>query len=464
MTTTAPQNRLLLRDGFLSPMTRPVDSSKVNRELVDHIVDRKGEIDDLRKDWSESLPDSYGPIQLSARQRRKLQKLCLLLRNRRIVCGYELIDEKLQEKLAARDQNTPPLTWLTVGKWTAKAIGDLVNNEIFIPHKEKQLRWILRYFLVKFFSARIPPMGRILVTGNRVIFAQVGNLMIELLGIEFNGSYQLTYPDFVYHHGSRLQYAIESATSHAMRDPLSDSMLRAAHAYYRAMADSADRATWILVGNLHLAAYEQHVAQLFIDKSLSLRPRRAVRHLYKNPLAKFSWHKAVADTSWPHDLGLEGYFVGRLLDVVAATFATRYILSFPVGISRTRPRRREKDGEVFAPAYPFEKVDLRTDVRDYVHSLESPNGPATEASKSLKSIWSALDYAFGDAQRTPVRDWRSYPYRISYIANLFVVASQSKPYREEFLKPVLMKEDRDQFLSGKLPSGFGVRLKPGQHE
>jgi len=64
-----------------------------------------------------------------------------------------------------------------------------------------------------------------------------------------------------------------------------------------------------------------------------------------------------------------------------------------------------------------------------VYELARSGSPAAE---SLKEVWSALDYAYGAAHRTRVRDWRNYPYRVSYIANLLsyvsrkVIASISK--------------------------------------
>jgi hypothetical protein len=229
-------------------------------------------------------------------------------------------------------------------------------------------------------------------------------------------------------------------------------MLRAAYAYYRAMDAADDPGTWILVANLHLAAYEQHIAELFVHKSMSFRPRSAVKALFKDPPDP-RLRSADPDGS-PMDMGLEGLTIMRIFNVLAATFATRFILSFPVGISgSTQPR---KDGEVLAPAYPFDKAGFSAAVEKYVYELERSGSPAAE---SLKEVWSALDYAYGAAHRTRVRDWRNYPYRVSYIANLFVIC-QSESYREVFQRPVLDK--MEEFLSGNLPSELGVKLNRKQ--
>jgi hypothetical protein len=60
-----------------------------------------------------------------------------------------------------------------------------------------------------------------------------------------------------------------------------------------------------------------------------------------------------------------------------------------------------------------------------------------------------------------VRDWRHFPYRVNYIANLFVI-SRSKAYRAIFQRPVLDVADMRQFLSGELPARLGVKLSPAQ--
>jgi hypothetical protein len=121
----------------------------------------------------------------------------------------------------------------------------------------------------------------------------------------------------------------------------------------------------------------------------------------------------------------------------------------------TPPR---KDGKVLAPAYPFDKAGFSEAVERYVYELASSGSPAAE---SLKEVWSALDYAYGAAHRTRVRDWRNYPYRVSYIANLFVIC-QLESYREVFQRPVLDEVDMEEFLSGNLPSGLGVKLNRTQ--
>ena len=56
-------------------------------------------------------------------------------------------------------------------------------------------------------------------------------------------------------------------------------MLRALHCYYRAIDSTSDveRAKWVLTGNLHLAAYEQRVAQTFVDVGLAVDPGRGLR-------------------------------------------------------------------------------------------------------------------------------------------------------------------------------------------
>jgi hypothetical protein len=458
ITTIRPQ----LRNGRLSPRACPVespDSPNVDLNLVNDIFDDSNAITDLRKDWSSCPPEWYKGIDLSPRDLRKLQNLSLLLRNRRIVCGYELLDRELRSKLSLHIPDGVPPTWLTVGKWTAKAIGDLLDEKIFLTHKDRPVRTVVRYFLVHLFRARVMPMCRILVMGNRVIFAQVGGLITEWLSIiKFEWNYHRSYPQFVLEYGERLHRAAAGASAgRVIRDPLSDSMLRAAYAYYRAMDAAGDPGTWILVGNLYLAAYEQHIAQLFVEKSMSFRPRSAVKHLFNPPRSNPNWHEAAAD-SWPMDMGLEGWTIARMVNVMAATFATRFILSFPVGISGSTPPRREKEGKILAPAYPFDKVQLSAAVDRYVHSPADSGSPAAE---SLKEVWSALDYAYGDADRTPVRDWRNFPYRVSYIANLFVIC-QSENYREIFQKPVLCEADMKEFLRGELPCRLGVRLNRKQ--
>jgi hypothetical protein len=457
MTELITSVRPLLRKGHLSPRACQVDVSSVNAKMVSDIFDENHAITDLRRDWSSSPPRWYKHIDLSPHQLRRLQDFSLLLRNRRIVCGYELLDGELRAKISPNSPEAVAPTWLTVGKWTAKVIGDLIDDKIFVTHQERPIRMLVRYVLVHLFRARIMPMCRILVMGNRVIFAQVGSLIAEWLDLDFGGDYRQPYPIFVALYGAKLRSAADKTVGHMIRDPLSDSMLQAAYAYYRAIGSSDDRDTWILIGNLYLAAYEQHIAQLFIEKSLSFRPRHAVKQLFRHPRSNASWHEAAAD-SWPLDMGLEGRLPTRMLNVLAASFATRFILSFPVGISGSEPPRREKEGTILAPAYPFDRVQLSMDVDRYVHSLPDPG---SEAAENLKAVWSALDYAYGDANRTPVRDWRHFSYRVSYIANLFVL-SQSKVYRRIFLKQVLEEADMKEFLDGQLPCRLGVRLNREQ--
>jgi hypothetical protein len=450
-----PRIELQLRKRRLSPKGRPVHSLNVNGELVNDIMDNSSAMTDLRTDWSSLTPESFGGVKLSSHDRRKLQNLSLLLRNRRIVCGYQLLDNALRERLSPGNPGAVPPTWLTVGKWTARAIGDLLDDKIALTRRERQYRMAVRYLLTSLFRARVMPMGRILVTGNRVIFAQVGGLIAELLSIDFQQDYHRCYPQFLLEYEDRLRRAVQATAGRVIRDPLSDSMLRAAYAYYRAMDAADDPDTWILVANLHLAAYEQHIAELFVHKSMSFRPRSAVKALFKNPRSDPRLHLADPD-SLPMDMGLEGLTIMRIFNVLAAAFATRFILSFPVGLSgQTQPR---KDGEVLAPAYPFDKAGFSAAVEKYVYELTSSGSPAA---KSLEEVWTALDYAYGAAHRTRVRDWRNYPYRVSYIANLFVIC-QSESYREVFQRPVLDKTEMKEFLSGNLPPKLGVKLNRKQ--
>jgi hypothetical protein len=457
MNETVATIKLQLRKHRLSPKACQANSSNVNSRLINDILDHSNEITDLRRDWSSLGPERFGGVVLSSHDRRKLQNLSLLLRNRRIVCGYELLDNALRKKLSPDNPNAIPPTWLTVGKWTARAIGDLLDDKIPLTHKERQIRMAVRYLLVHLARARVMPMCRILVMGNRVIFAQVGGLIAELLTIDFEQNYNRSYPQFLLCYENRLHNAIQDAAGPAIRDPLSDSMLRAAYAYYRAMDAADDPNTWILVGNLQLAAYEQHIAQFFIERSMSFRPGSAVKALFKDPRSNPDLHIPHADSP-PMDMGLEGWTVARMVNVLAATFATRFILSFPVGISGSTSPLFEKDGKILAPAYPFDKAQLSVALNSYVYKLANPGSQAAE---SLKEVWSALDYAYGAAHRTSVRDWRNYPYRVSYIANLFIIC-QSEGYRDIFQKPVLCKRDMERFLSGNLPARLGVRLNRKQ--
>ena len=425
--------------------------------MVADIFDRQNAETDLRRDWSSRPPRWYRNIGLSGHELRKLQDLSLFLRNRRIVSGYELLDRALRARLSPDSTDAVPPTWLTVGKWTAKVIGDLIGDRIALPDRERTIRMVVRYLLVHLFGSRTIPMSRILVMGNRVIFSQVGSLIAELLNIDFEGDHNLRYPQFVFQYGDQLQGAADETAGHMIRNPLSDSMLRAAHAYYRAMGPSSDQDTWILVGNLYLAAYEQHIAQLFVDKSLSYHPRHVVKQMFKHPGSHASWHKETTGSGLL-DMGLEGLLPGRLLNILAASFATRFILSFRVGNSSSKPSRRNEERMTLAPAYPLDQAQLCIGVDKYVHSLPDPHSYAAER---LKAVWSALDYADGDADRTPVRDWRNFTYRVNYIANLFVI-SQLEPNRRIFLEPVLEEAEMKEFLSGELPRRFGVRLNRKQ--
>jgi hypothetical protein len=453
MTAGNPMGQMSIKGRRLTPIAPPLGWTSVGRTFIDTIYDADHEAADLRRDWEISPPAGYRMLGLSRRKLKKLQTLSMLLRNRRIVCGYQLLDDRLRRRFAQNDLRAVPPTWLTVGKWVAKGIGDLLDDTIPIPHSEERLRRLVRFLLVNLFRSRRMPMGRILVMGNRVIFAQIGRLISELLDLPFGEDYSLDYPEFVLKYGGRLQRSYEEAVRPSARDPLSDSMLRAAHAYYRAMDRSCgqERDSWILVGNLHLGAYEQHIAELFLEKSLSFSPASALRQLFKNPRSSTLFQEEVASI-WTLDMGLEGGILTRILNAVAAAFATRYILSFRIGVSGKRARRSVAS-EVLAPPYEFSKIDLHYAVDKSVYSLlDSP----LESAQSLLSVWSALDYAHGKEDRTLVHDWRQFPYRISYIANLFVI-SQFEPYRSRFLEPVLSQADVQVILQGHLPGKSKIR-------
>jgi hypothetical protein len=118
-----------------------------------------------------------------------LQRRRLFLRNRRVVCGYELLDRTLRERIGSEDPDAVPPTWLTVGKWTALGIGDLLEGRLALPARA---RWVHRaiWLAVSVVSrSRAIPMGRILVMGNREIFAQVASVLTAFLDLKFEHGY-----------------------------------------------------------------------------------------------------------------------------------------------------------------------------------------------------------------------------------------------------------------------------------
>jgi hypothetical protein len=201
-----------------------------------------------------------------------------------------------------------------------------------------------------------------------------------------------------------------------------------------------------MTGNLHFAAYEQRVAQTFVDAGLTAYPARGLRELLQDlPRLDDAQRKLL---NRPLDMLVEDGFGKRVTDLATAAFATRYILALAVG---------PKSEQLFAPADPLELVGPKL-----VSFAKTANrGVAAEAGEALQRIWFALDRANGEPARCRVRDWRNYSARISYIANLFIVAAD-EPQSDLFKAEVFSAEDIRQYLSGRLIGFSGIALNDAQ--
>jgi hypothetical protein len=428
--------------------------------LMSFLVGTDREAADVLEDWEPDLPQRFRSIRLTRAQRAHLQRRRLLLRNRRIVSGYEILDRRLRTKLAGTGPETDvPPTWLTVGKWTARTIGDLIEGDIPVPAKQRTARLLVRWLLRRVAQRRTIPMGRVLVLGNREIFAQVASVLTTFLATEFPHA-GLNFTEFVEEYGDKLiglndpdlpDELLISITA-ATRDPLSDSMLRTMHAYYRAIGapDAVGRGKWVQAGNLHLAAYEQRIAQTFVDLGLTMRPGRALGKLLVG-LSPPQRSDMLKLGQRPLDMLEEGGLLTRLVELVAAAFATRYILAIGVG----RPAGHREPPLVFAPTEPLDL--LAPTMTAYARAIAVDKD--AEAAQSLRRIWVALDRADGVPERCRVRDWRTYSARVSYIANLFAVSATTA----EFADAVFDEEDLRSYLEGRLPRGNEVMLTDDQY-
>lgn len=246
-------NIILIDEGWLVPRALDVTTPhgglpEITMKTVSILVGTDREAVDVLQDWESNVPDHYKPIGLTLKERNKLQRSRLFLRNRRIVSGYELLDRQLRAKLGGGNADAVPPTWLTIGKWTAKTIGDLLYGDIPIPQQRWSLRKPLRFLLRLHSQLRTLAMGRILILGNREIFAQVASALVTFTDTNFCEK-GLNFLDFAGKYGKtllgqnqpniadELPFPISAAT----RDPLSDSMLRALHSYYRAIDASPEQ-------------------------------------------------------------------------------------------------------------------------------------------------------------------------------------------------------------------------------
>jgi hypothetical protein len=456
-----PRANLRLVDGRLVPgafdaigggNTLPL----VDTRLVSILVGTDRESVDVLQDWRTQVPHDWAGIGLSATARRSMQRRRLFLRNRRVVCGYELLDRALRELIGGGDPAKSPPTWLTVGKWTARGIGELLEGRIVLPGNATRTRRTARLVLRPISRWRVVPMGRILVMGNREIFAQVASVLTVFVRLDFSNRYDADFPTFVSRYGNSLLGRFNPAMADELlfpiravvRDPLSDSLLRSLHAYYRAIGavGPADREAWVLIGNLHLAAYEQQIAQTFVDMALSLRPSRVLKDFLDNleDRRADAGDGAKEVKARPLDMVLERKLPARLFDLIAAAFATRFIISIGVGLADHGPAM------VFAPGMPMERVGAEP--------ITQARAASQEALISLQGIWLALDRAQGVPARSIVRDWRNYRARISYIANLFAIADRHPP----FSGPVFTDDEMMNYLRGVLPTQDGVALTDSQ--
>jgi hypothetical protein len=435
----------------------------IDINLIAFLVGTDTEAADVLENWGSDLPERFRSIKLTRKQRVHLQRRRLLLRNRRIVSGYELLDNELRRKLGGdgAPDGVPP-TWLTVGKWTARTIGDLLDGHIPVPQNQRTARLLVRRLLRVIAQWRTISMGRALVLGNREIFAQVGSALAVFVNMDFDTK-KLDFAGFVGQYGRRLiglndpdvPDELPISITAATRDPLSDSILRALHAYYRAIDASPEleRGKWVQAGNLHLAAYEQRVAQTFVDLGLAARTGLSLKLLLAGPPPERAPESAALGPR-PRDMLLEPGFVVRAVDLAAAAFATRYIVALAVG----RPAGPQRAPLVFAPA---DSLDLRgTEIRDYARTVvykkyeEDEKREKDAAGHALRRIWISLDRADGVSNRCRVRDWRTYAARINYIANLFLVSA----FEQRFAEPVFDEVELRSFLSGRLTDEEEIEL------
>lgn len=449
---------------LLVPNANPITEDENLEGMAFEMAGTDLRIDDLMRNWRGAPPPSIYDLGLSRTQRAAFQRRSMFLRNRRIVFGYECLDKKLRETISPQDAQKLPPTWLTVGKWTAKAIGDLLDEKVPLPHRNRILRRTIRYPLLKALPGRTVPMGRILVLGNRQIFSEVAGMASSFVGLNFQNDYKKTFPEFLGRYGEKLldtykpppvaEFQVRDFVAFPLRpvarNPLSDSMLRAFYAYYRAIGQSREeQRVWIQVGNLHLAAYEQHVAQLFLDMALTLRPGSTIRGLLKTRDSEPSADDDRDTLLRPLDMLPQRRFLARTVNSSAAAFATKFILAFQVGCATDKAAQI-----VFAPAYDLDVPDAWA---SEIHRLRKDDPAAVE----LMRVWFALDRSLGGSYRTGVRDWRDYPYRMNYIANLFA-SSQYPSLCCEFASPVFTSAEKKQYLSGCLPASMGIRLNDKQ--
>jgi hypothetical protein len=442
-----------------SDVTKDGDLLPVKMKTIAALVGSDSEAVDVLKDWMSGVPAPYNSIGLSVAQCNKLQRERLFLRNRRIVSGYELLDRRLRAQLGGGDPDAVPPTWLTVGKWTAKTIGDLLYGDIPIP----QRRWVVRKVLNCIFRGmsrwRTLAMGRIFILGNREIFTQIASALTIFTDIFMDTNpweLNLDFSGFISEYGKQmlgrgdpyLADELPFSVSKVTRDPLSDSMLRALYSYYRAIGASSERErkTWVLTGNLYLAAYEQHVAQTFISMGLRLKTHNELKRLLKEFKPQDVTRNGAAQNR-PLDMLTERWFGTRLIDLAAAAFITRYILSIRVGLDNA------KFDHTFAPANPLAQCE---EAGRSVNNLIDN----TDAGKSLQRVWQALDRAAERPECCRVRDWRNYTSRINYIANLFAVSVADPVFGE----PVLSDDELLSFLRGRLPKENGIKLKSARLE
>ena len=154
----------------------------------------------------------------------------------------------------------------------------------------------------------------------------------------------------------------------------------------------------------------------------------------------------------PLDMLGEDDFGRRATDLATAAFTTCYVLTLPVGSGPDQQR-------VFAPADSLELVTSK--LVDFAKEVTEEK--SSEAAQALQRIWFALDQADGRSDRCRVRDWRNYSARMSYIANLFVVAA-NPPECDRFTTPVFTDEEMSKFLSGRLIRDPGIVLDDDQRQ
>ena len=152
----------------------------------------------------------------------------------------------------------------------------------------------------------------------------------------------------------------------------------------------------------------------------------------------------------------EARFAVRIIDLAAAAFVTRYILSIRIGPADEYDM---EPGQVFAPANPLDQCN---EADETIMKLIDRNGvDGNPAGESLRRIWFALDRAAARPDRCRVCDWRNYASRISYIANLFAFSVNNNSM---FDQPVLSIDELHDFLAGRLRKKDGILLNPAQCE